>query len=209
MLQATIENLKNALAKVAPRIVDLSLNKGASDADILRLEECIGKKLPDDLKALYLSINGNNDEDNFGNFFHGLVFNSVDEAINDWKFRKKFSTETDTVIRLKHFDPQIDGSNFYNLNWLRIADDGSRNGLYIDLGPSASGTYGQVIFLEGTEDICVLVAGSTEKLLELFISDLDNGQYFLASDALEDGNHWLETNNNADLFSKAYALKKG
>ncbi len=132
---------------------------------------------------------------------------SIDEAINSWNFRKTFSSGFDT-ISLNHFHPQIDGSNFYNSNWLEIANTGGRDGIFIDLAPSDVGTYGQIIYLEGTELIGVLVANSTQQLLEQFISDLDNDQYYLATDALEDGHHWLETKENIDLPEKAYDLKR-
>lgn len=208
MLQTTIQTLKKSLSKVAPRIADLSLNMGASDTDIAKLEQTIGKTLPEDFKELYRSINGNKDDENFGNFVYGFVLNTIDQVIASWNFRKDFSSKYDT-IGLNHFHPQIDGTNFYNPNWLEIGNTSGRDGMFIDLAPTDLGTYGQIIFLEGTENIGVLVANSTQQLLEQFVSDLDNGRYYLAEDALDDGNHWLETKDDIDLFRKAYDLKEG
>jgi cell wall assembly regulator SMI1 len=203
MMQATIQKIKESLSKVAPRISSLSLNEGAADEEIEQFEVSIDKVLPDDLKQLYSEINGNNQDENFGNFFYGMTFYSIDEAISNWNFRKDFSKGID-IIQLTRFDDQIDGSNFYNPNWIPIATDGSRSGLYVDLAPAGSGTYGQIIFLEGTELVGLLVANSTEELLQQFINDLDNGQYYLASDALEDEQHWLETTDNIDLFKDLF-----
>ncbi|MDF2380865.1 SMI1/KNR4 family protein [Nostoc ellipsosporum NOK] len=208
MLQTIIQTLKESLSKIAPRITDLSLNVGASDADIAKLERTIGKTLPEDFKELYRSINGNNDDENFGNFAYGQVLSSIDQIIASWNFRKEFSSKFDT-IGLSHFHPQIDGSNFYNLNWLEIGNTSGRDGLFLDLAPTDRGTYGQIIFLDGTDNVGILVANSTQQLLEQFISDLDNGQYYLAEDALDDGNHWLETKESIDLNRKIFALKKG
>lgn len=208
MLQTTIQTLRKSLSSVAPRIVELSLNAGATEADIVRFEQTIGKTLPEDFKELYRSINGNKDDENYGNFFYGYVLNSIDESIANWNFRKDFSKGFDT-IPLNHFHPQIDGSNLYNSNWLEIGNTSGRDGLFIDLAPTEWGTYGQIIFLEATENIGVLVANSTQQLLEQFVSDLDNGRYYLAEDALDDGNHWLETKDDIDLLKKAYDLKEG
>lgn len=101
MLDLKIQNLKNALSEVAPRIVTLSLNQGASDDEIEVLESLTGKSLPDDLKQLYKSINGNIQEENWGNFFYGLTFYSISESIDELNSRKDFSEQHDAV-KLKY-----------------------------------------------------------------------------------------------------------
>ncbi|MCG2617691.1 SMI1/KNR4 family protein [Terrimonas sp. NA20] len=202
MLDSKIQNLKNALSEVAPRIVTLSLNQGASDDEIEVLQSLTGKSLPDDLKQLYKSINGNIQEENWGNFFYGLTFYSISESIDELNSRKDFSEQHDAV-KLKYSDAQIDGSDLYNPNWIPVATDGSRDRLFVDMAPSDSGTPGQIIYIEGTDLAGILVAESIEKLLEQFTNDLKEGRYHLAEDALEDGNHWLETEDSITLYKLA------
>lgn len=201
MLQTTIQHLREALANVAPQLAALSLNKGAADAEIESFEQSANKKLPGDLKQLYKEINGNVQEENFGNFFYGLTFYSLEEALTEWNFRKRFSEEGN-ALSLAHHDKQIDGSNLYNTDWIPIATDGSRDVVCVDLAPTGSGTYGQIIYLDGTYNTGIVVANSTTQLLQQFITDLNNGQYYLAIDALDDGHHWLETKDEIDLGSK-------
>ena len=202
-----IQQLKESLDKVASRISELSLNEGATDLEIEQFEQAINSSLPDDLKQLYEHINGNNQDENFGNFFYGLTFYSIEEAIASWNWRKKFSEDGNSQM-LTIYDKEIDGLNLYNSNWIPIATDGSRCELCVDLSPTEFGTYGQIIFLEGTYNIGIVAANSTTKLIEQFIDDLNNGHYYLATDALEDGEHWLETKDTIDLVRKALQKSK-
>lgn len=51
-MQTIIQTLKESLFKIAPRITDLSLNVGASNADIAKFKQTIGKTFPEDFKEL-------------------------------------------------------------------------------------------------------------------------------------------------------------
>ena len=203
MIETSIQKIKNLLTQLAPRIIEFSLNEGVEDAEFDKLEQIIGKSIPSDFKELYRIYNGNNDEENMGNFFYGMVFNTIDELISEFNFKTN-QKKCIEIIPLNYFDHQIDGSDFYNLNWIQIGNDYSRSSLLVDLAPSDTGTYGQVIFLEGTDNIGILVAKSIEELVSNFASDLEKGLYYLATDALEDGTHWLETTPGIYLDSIAY-----
>ncbi len=197
MLKTSLQIILQSLAELAPRIVEYSLNEGATPEDFENLEMVIKNKLPDDFKELYKTHNGLNDEDNWGNFFYGMPFFSIADIITECEFRSNQSKNI-ALISLNTFDPQIDGSNIYNLNWLSIGS-GSDCNLFVDLAPSNKGSYGQVIFIDETYRVGILVANSVSELVVNFATDLKNNLYSLNSDALEDGQHFLETDSSIDL----------
>lgn len=197
----------NNLAKItdwlksnAPRITEFSLNKPATDQEINKLRNLIEKELPEDFINLYKTYNGMNYEENMGNFFHGMQLLPTDGIIADQEFRIEQSKDNQP-IPLTHFDKEIDGTNFYNLNWIALSFDGSRSYLRLDLSPSDKGTYGQIIFIDGDYHVGLLIANSITELLENFANDIDNGLYSLNEEALEDGQHYLELDTQIDLIN--------
>lgn len=184
----------------APRIVDLSLNKPATDEEIATLQSLFDKKLPDDFINLYKAYNGMNDEENMGNFFYAMSFLWISDIIADKEFRVSQSTGT-APIPLTHFDKEIDGTTIYNPNWIAICFDGSRCYLRVDLSPSDKGTYGQVIFVDGDYNVGLLIASSVTELIANFANDIDKGLYSLDEEALEDEQHFLEADTAIDIVN--------
>jgi cell wall assembly regulator SMI1 len=197
MVKNQLSQITNWLKKNAPRIEAYSLNKPATEEDISRLKK-ITKEIPSDFLDLYRTHNGINDHENWGNFFYGMLFFSIDEIIADQDFRTSQSKNTEPIT-LKNCDPEIDGTNFYNLNWIGFASDGARSNLRLDLSPSEKGTYGQVIFVDGDYNTALLVAPSIADLLNDFAKDLESGLYTLSAEALEDGQHFLEPDQTIDI----------
>ncbi|MBK9568814.1 MAG: SMI1/KNR4 family protein [Chitinophagaceae bacterium] len=148
MTDINLQRVINWLTINASRIVEFSLNKPATDEQISNLQKHFDKELPDDFINLYKTYNGMNDEENMGNFFYALPFLSIDNIIADKEFRNTQSKGI-AQIPLTHFEKEIDGSNFYNPNWIALCFDGSRSYLRLDLSPSDNGTYGQIIFVDG------------------------------------------------------------
>ena len=198
MLQSSLTTIKQRLTEIAPRIIQFSLNEGATQKDFDQLENLIGKKLPDDFKELYKTYNGTNDDENWGNFFYGMSFSSIDDIIENYETRLAISRENEH-FPLKKFDQQLDGTNINNLGWLRFGSDGSRSGLFLDLAPTEKGRYGQVIFIDGDYAAGIFIADSVSELAANFAADLQNNLYYLEPDALEDGQHFLETEPSIDL----------
>ncbi len=184
----------------APRIVEFSLNKPASDTAISRLNAMLEKELPEDFISLYKTYNGMNDEENMGNFFYALPFLSIDDIIAEKEFSISQSKDI-PPIPLKHFDKEIDGTNFYNPNWVALCFDGSRSYLRLDLSPSEIGTYGQVIFVDGEYNVALFIANSITEMIEKFANDIDQGLYTLNEEALEDDQHFLEVDTEIDIVN--------
>jgi cell wall assembly regulator SMI1 len=200
MTDSNLVRIVNWLTANAPRIVEFSLNKPATDEDISKLKNQFDKELPEDLINLYKTYNGMNDEENMGNFFYALPFLAIGEIIADKEFRVSQSKDI-SQISLTHFDKEIDGTNFYNPNWVALSFDGSRSYLRVDLSPSDKGTYGQIIFVDGDYNVGLLIAKSITELIANFANDIDKGFYTLNEEALEDEQHFLEVDAEIDIMN--------
>ncbi|MBL0274178.1 MAG: SMI1/KNR4 family protein [Chitinophagaceae bacterium] len=200
MTDINLQRVINWLTINASRIVEFSLNKPATDEQISNLQKHFDKELPGDFINLYKTYNGMNDEENMGNFFYALPFLSIDNIIADKEFRNTQSKGI-AQIPLTHFEKEIDGSNFYNPNWIALCFDGSRSYLRLDLSPSDNGTYGQIIFVDGDYNVGLLIAHSINELIFNFAEDIDKGLYSLNEEALEDEQHFLEADTQIDIIN--------
>jgi cell wall assembly regulator SMI1 len=187
------------LGKNAEKILKFSLQNPATKDQIRKLDNEIGKLLPEDFKGLYLWHNGMSDEKNVGSLFFGMDIFTIDKIIEEYNDRKKISQND--IVPLEKFDKEIDGSNIFNVNWLKFGSDGSRTGLYLDFSPAKEGKYGQIIFIDDEYSVGILVADSISDLIEQFIKDINNGLYSLNHDALEDSVHFLESDSSIDIIN--------
>lgn len=200
MTDSNLNRVTNWLKTNAPRIEAFSLNQPATDDEISKLKHLVRKELPEDFINLYKTYNGMNYIENMGNFFYGMQYLPLDNIIADQHHRIEQSKDNQ-VIPLIHFDKEIDGTNFHNLNWVAVCFDGSRSYLRLDLSPSDKGTYGQIIFVDGEYDVGLLIANSIKELIANFANDIDKGFYSLNEEALEDGQHFLEVDTQIDLIN--------
>lgn len=196
MISETFGRITSWLKDNAPKILELSLQSGATDLEIEELESVIGRKLPADFKELYKLHNGLSDDKNFGSLFYGMQFYPIDSIIAKFK-QHALSAE----VSLKKQDVEIDPSNMFNPGWICFGFDGAHTSLKLDLVPAEKGNYGQVIFIDDEYEIGILVAGSITELLTNFASDLENGRYHLAEDALENGDEYLDPDDSIDIVN--------
>lgn len=198
-MKQDFEIIENWLMENAKKILNLSLQKPATEDEIKELETATGKNLPGDFKELYLWHNGLNDQENFGSLFYGMDFFPVSRIIEEYRYKKEhYASEN---IPLKKADKEIDSVSMYNTNWIKFAFDGSHTSLLIDLAPASQGTYGQIIFIDDEYETGILVANSTAELIEKFKNDLENNLYQLDEDALEDENHYLTADKTIDIVN--------
>ena len=197
-MKENLEKIENWLKENANQIVDLSLQKPATESETLDLENVVGKALPADFKQLYFWHNGLNDDENIGSLFYGIDFLPIDRIISEYNYRRENYSEN---IPVQKVDGEIDASSIYNSGWVKFGFDSSHTSLYVDLAPSPEGKYGQIIFMDDEYEVGILVANSTAELVENFINDLENHLYHLDEDALEDGNHYLETAEKIDIVN--------
>lgn len=198
-MKRNFEEIENWLSENAPRIIELSLQRPATEDEIEELERTIGKSLPTDFKELYLWHNGLNDEENFGSLFYGMDFFPIDRIISEHLNKQEnYSSKT---VPLQKADKEIDSTNIYNKDWIKFAFDGAHTGLYLDLASTNYGKPGQIIFIDDEYETGILVANSTTELIENLKNDLENNLYHLDEDALEDENHYLTTDSKIDIVN--------
>jgi cell wall assembly regulator SMI1 len=142
------------------------LNPPASEAQIAALEAKIGYALPDDVKALYRSANGQKNHRSVTlakgqfmvPFFGQYHFLSTEEAARDYQGWKDIRDDSGA-----QFDEDFNGfitvrdgdavhREYWHPGWLPIAVDGGGNHYGIDLSPAPGGKYGQVILFGPDED---------------------------------------------------------
>lgn len=186
-----LEKIELWLKENGDRILDLSLQAPAGESQLKELEAAVGKPLPEDFKQLYRWHNGLSDADNFGSLFYGMDFYSIEQIVEDMHNRKNSENYSEVSFTIANADEAIDPATIKNPAWLKIGFDGSHTALYLDLAPSKSGTYGQIIFVDDEYSKGLLVAESTERLVSDFARDLEQGLYSLDSDALDEGEHYL------------------
>ena len=202
MVNDSLNYIEQWLAVNAPRILNESLNPGATDEQLTALETAIGKSLPKDYKDLYRRYNGLknglNGEENLGSFFYGMSFLPLAEVL--WWIEHQRQHETEP-IPLGKAATTLNSQNRENPLWLKLGFDGSHTWLMVDLDPSELGSYGQVIFLDEEYETAFFVADSVAGLLATFAQDLKMGLYKLDADAVLDGYDFLETDARIDLVN--------
>ena len=199
MLNDNLNAIDKWLAQNANKIATLSLRKPASMKEIEELENAVGKSLPEDFKQLYAWHDGLDNQENMANLFYGMDFVPI-EFVQKHHFQQN-GVSSDEPMPLERADKEIKTENLSNPNWVKFASDGGRTGFYLDLDPTEFGHYGQIIFIDLDYQMGILVANSTEQLIKDFLQDLQNGEYFLNEEALEDDNHFLELAQEIDIVN--------
>lgn len=197
-MKSNFEKIENWLNENAEKINEFSLQEPATESEINDLEKTINKSLPNDFKELYLWRNGLGEDGNFGSLFFGMDFYPIERIIEEYQSKGRYTAEN---ISLKNADKEIDKTNIYNSDWVKFAFDGSHTSLYLDLRPTNEGKFGQIIFIDDEYEMGILVADSTSQLVADFAKDLGDNLYYLSEDALEDDNHYLETDQSIDIVN--------
>ncbi|GAA4023423.1 hypothetical protein GCM10022409_04090 [Hymenobacter glaciei] len=196
MVTESLSSIENWLASHAPRILNESLNPGALESELAELEAAIGRPLPDDYQALYRWHNGLNWEaDNNGSFCYGMSFLPLAEVLAGYRSQAAQTLTSPLLQAAPTLKPEV----LQNPLWLRLGFDGSHGWLCLDLDPTPTGDYGQVIYLDEIDEVGFRVAASVAELLSTFAHDLEQGLYQLDEEALEDEDEFLVPQPLIDL----------
>ena len=123
-----------------------TLREGASAEDIRAAEEEIALSFPDELKDLYLSNDGDNNEALCGMIL-GFHFLSLDSLLSEWRSMKKIAENAD-INYGSRFSSTPEGcirKCYADTKWIPICSDGGGNFIGLDLNPDVNGTVGQII----------------------------------------------------------------
>ena len=180
------EKIESILQKKAPLILE-AFQGSAEQAKIEKLESLVGVVLPNDFKSMYRSKNGF-DNTKFANLFYGYPFLELDVIIKTqekWKARNNLEP-------LRYADPDIKRDYTFGVKRIPIGDDSGASLLCVDLDPSDTGSYGQIIMVDYEMRVALKLNSSVKEMVQQFESDLENDKYSLQEDALADGVHWLK-----------------
>lgn len=142
--------------------IERFLNGPADPAALDGLERAIGFRLPDDLRALWSTADGQMDVFEIEDPAPGTVLSpvfgsyyliSAEQALEQYRLLRDIAEEypdRDAYITVRGDDPVHCRS--WHPGWLPISEDGGGNCYAVDLSPAEGGTYGQVILFGRNED---------------------------------------------------------
>ena len=154
------------------------LRDGASDQELIALEQHIAANLPEPFKAFYRIMDGQT-ESNEGCFkgknflnIEGIIseYDTWNELLNDGIFKDEdgpFISDPDKGVK----------NDWWNPLWIPITADGSGNNLCIDLDPAIGGTKGQIITMFHDSAYRCIEAVSFDIWFDQYVNDLVNGKY--------------------------------
>lgn len=124
MVNDSLNYIEQWLTVNAPRILNESLNSGATEAQLKTLEIAVSKSLPEDYKDLYCRHNGLNEEaEDLGSFFYGMIFLPLTQVLRWVEHQRQYETKP---IPLKKAATALNLQNQENSLWLKLGFDGSR-----------------------------------------------------------------------------------
>lgn len=152
------------------------LNPPATMEEIESAEGKMGVAFPDDVKALYLTHNG--EIESGPGLFFGLPFLTLDDMLSEWQTWVELSEDAELDAIESYSVP---GSwikeQYINRCWLPIAIDYGGNHLGIDMDPAEKGIRGQVINFGRDEEVKYVIAHNLADLLSFITQTLKNGTY--------------------------------
>ena len=176
------------------------LNSGASVADIEKLESYLQFSVPDDLKILLQTNNGDSklkSENTYLGAFLGFEFLSVDRIISiheDWK--NYVMNEYDgtsfpaTQIKIAYTNPK----------WIPLFADGAGNYVGIDLDPDLNGVSGQIINFGRDEENKFVIAKNLNSFMEFVVGKINSGECDAAITEEEEGDFSYGLNAQSHLI---------
>ncbi|WP_244835000.1 SMI1/KNR4 family protein [Clostridium sp. BJN0001] len=189
----------NYVRKIFPEFNELR-NSGTTIEEINKIEQQMDILFPEDLKQLYMIINGDN-KHIFG-FVNGLNMLSLEEMYTTWKSWREF--DDDKELNDKKYYSSLPQKSikcrYTNSLWIPIAHDCSSNYFGIDLDPDVNGTIGQIINFGRDENHKKVFASSLKKFFELGlklkgeiqIEEVEKDVYFITNKDDKHAIDWLK-----------------
>jgi len=183
-----------------PEVIEY-LNPPARSSEIEAAEALLSVKFPEELRALYLRHNGQNEERasalpngeqlNETNIhllkvipglFYGLEFLPLDKMVSQWESWASHlegrDISTDEMNELSSsYRAGFVKPVYINTKWIPLTSGSDHLGLDFDPGPK--GTMGQVINFGRDEDVKYVIATSFGEFLDWYVKQLEAGNYII------------------------------
>ena len=177
--------IENWILANCPQILD-TLNIGASQQEINKLESTIALKLPSDFIEFYKIHNGQ--RWTHLNLLDGDRLLSIDEIISEWKQWSDVLPVIDA--NCKEMYGEVASSTpdkgikpfWWNFSWIPITSNGSGDNYCIDLDPTIDGIRGQIIRMLHDLPDRELIAPSFSSWINNYVTDLESGVYTISND---------------------------
>lgn len=195
-MRDVLQKFLNTLLDEATPIM-ASLNKGVTDADIAFFEREMEVELPEEVKELYKTFNGQKvGAENLVSSFNGQYFipiEEIKEVQNKWFVRLNSSVENWQSFEFDKEDAKDFGwhkkvkNQLFSRKWIPfLADEISY--VFIDLDPDKKGKKGQIVELVlDTEDVensfIELTHNSVKDWFEELVEEFENGEIFYDENA--------------------------
>ena len=147
-----------------------SLNPGASEEEILKLELEIGFKLPEAYRYS-LKIHDGQKYDSIPLLDSG-EFLSIDRVRDEWRIMKE-------LLDKGQFPPN---KFWWSINWVPITSDGSGNLTCIDMRKGLDKNLGQIIDFDHEVSQRTILSQSFESWFEAYVIDVLAGKYGYSDD---------------------------
>lgn len=171
-----IQTIINEIQQQFSQHFEPFLNPPATVQKIEEVERKMGITFPDDVKTLYLTHDGENDEG--PGLFFGLSFLSLESMLAEWKNCFELSDDEELQQIESYSVPEgAIKEQYLNRYWIPIAHDHGGNFLGIDLEPDSNGIYGQLINFGRDETVKHVIAYNITDFITFIAQTLKNGAY--------------------------------
>lgn len=182
------ERIEAWLAAYAPHLLR-DLRKGAAPPTLAKLEAQIQRGLPESVRAFYAIHDGQKSVCPKG-LFYSLQFMPLARVLESQRLWAELVDMNDELARAMSSSPSGHIKPVYaNALWIPFAHDQSGNHLGIDLDPDVEGSEGQVIVFGRDENRKRLVAQSFEEFVDMFVEQLEGGNFVIREKILEFKNY--------------------
>ena len=166
------ERLRAAFETLAPGLSG-HLNPGATAEDIAALETKLGVSLPDDMKGIYLEINGQGDGS--PNLLDGTEFLSLARIAEEWTVWNDLLTSGTFADQRCEPSPGV-RDDWWNAAWIPVTYNGSGDHHSVDLDPGPGGARGQLIMMWHDDSERPFLASSLSSWLDDLCRQMEAGE---------------------------------
>ncbi len=158
----------------------LTLNDGASVAELSTLEKTLGQQLPDDYRSWLSSHNGDNG--NEAGLLWSNEFMSTDRVASQWQMMVTLSEQNIRDIPTESDPKGHIVPVWWHRHWIPITSDGAGNLECLDLTPGPNGTIGQIIDYDNETIHRTVLASSFREWISEFVERVEAGEYGYSQD---------------------------